>query len=125
MSVKLPYWSRDPFSHLSSAEKKRIKYAERDASERLRLIHPNGEFALRIPPKIPGRFYEPESMTTRRKGRVYMDPNPVKMKEPEKVHRVYRGRGRTLRMERENQDGFYFGYILVKTSLNCILYDSF
>ena len=105
MSAKLPYWSRDPFSHLSKDEKRRIRYVEKDSSERLRGIHPNGELALRIPPKIPGRFYEPESMTIRRKGRTYMDPIPGKMSQPEKMHPVYRGRGRLLRFEREREDG--------------------
>ena len=110
MPAKLPYWSKDPFSHLSKEEKRRIRYFERESSERMRRIHPNGEFALRIPPKIPGRFYEPESMTVRRQGRRYMEPHPVKMKEPEKMHRIYRGRGRILRLERENQEN------LTKTS---------
>ena len=105
MAVKLPYWSRDPFSHLSKEQKRLIRYAERESSDRMRGIHPNGDLALGIPPKIPGRFYEPESMTVRRKGRIYMEPNPVKMKEPEKVHPVYRGRGRLIRLEREAQDG--------------------
>ena len=103
MPVKQPYWSRDPFSHLSKEEKLRIKYIERESAEKLKAIHPNGELALRIPPKIRGRFYEPESMTIRRKGRVYMDPNPVKMKEPEKIHPIYRGRGRTIRLERDRE----------------------
>ena len=103
MAVKLPYWSRDPFSHLSGDEKKRIKYAERESSERMKRIHPNGEFAIHVPKRIPGRFHEPESMTTRRVGRIYMEPHPDKMKPP-KMHAIYRGRGRILRMERENQD---------------------
>ena len=106
MPVKLPYWSRDPFFHLSKDEKRRIRYVERTASERLRSIHPNGEMALKIPPKIPGRYTEPESMTIRRKGRIYMDPHPMKMKEPEKIHPIYRGRGRFLRFERERQEIF-------------------
>ena len=104
MAVRLPYWSRDPFSHLTLEEKRRIKYAEREASERLKRVHPNGEFALRIPKKLPGRIYEPESMTTRRVGRVYMDPHPSKMETP-KMNVIYRGRGRTLRLERELQEG--------------------
>ena len=102
--VKQPYWSRDPFSHLSKDEKRVIKYFERESSEKLKMLHPNGELALRIPPKIPGRFYEPESMTIRRPGRVYMEPNPHKMKgSPSKMHPVYRGRGRTLRIRREEE----------------------
>ena len=104
MPIKLPYWSRDPFSHLSKEEKRRIRYIERESSERMRRVHPNGELALSVPPKIPGRFYEPESMTTRRKGRKYLDHIPEKMKEPEKVGPVYRGRGRILRLERNLEE---------------------
>ena len=107
MPIKLPYWSRDPFSHLTMDEKRIIKYTERLASQRLKDVHPNGELALRVPPKIPGKFYEPESMTVRKPGRKYMDPIPGKMKEPEKVHPIYRGRGRTWRLERDEQAGFY------------------
>ena len=105
MAVKLPYWSRDPFSHLSKDENRRIKYVERDSSERLKGIHPNGELAMRVPRKIPGRFYEPESMTVRKKGRVYMDPIPDKMVQP-KMNAIYRGRGRLLRLEREREEQF-------------------
>ena len=103
MPVKLPYWSRDPFSHLSEEEKRNIKYIERASADRMRRIHPNGEFAMRVPKKIPGRFYEPESMTIRRPGRVYMEPHPTKMKPP-KANAIYRGRGRTWRLEREEQE---------------------
>ena len=42
---------------------------------------------------------EPESMTVRRKGRVYMIPKPT-MEQP----KIYRGRGRNLRIERERKD---------------------
>ena len=103
MPEKLPYWSRDPFSHLTKEEKRRIKYAERASADRMRRIHPNGEFALRVPKKLPGRIYEPESMTVRRPGRIYMEPHPSKMKSP-KMNAIYRGRGRVLRLEREEQD---------------------
>ena len=103
MPEKLPYWSRDPFSHLTPEEKRNIKYIERASSDRMKRFHPNGEFALRIPKKIPGRIYEPESMTTRRLGRKYMEPHPQKMKSP-KMHAIYRGRGRLLRLEREQQE---------------------
>lgn len=102
--VKQPYWSRDPFSHLSKDEKRKIKYIERFSSERMKIIHPNGELALRVPPKLPGRFVEPESMTYRRKGRQYMNPIPGKMKEPENLGAIYRGRGRVRRLERDSED---------------------
>ena len=98
--VKLPYWSRDPFGHMSDEEKRRIKYLERAADEERKKLNRNGNFALGIPPKLRGRIREPESMTTRRKGRVYMDPHPVKMKEPN----IWRGRGRTMRLERDQED---------------------
>ena len=104
--VKQPYWSRDPFSHLFKDQKKKIKYIERYSSERMKIIHPNGELAMGIPPKIIGRFVEPESMTQRRKGRVYMDPIPSKMKEPEKIGAIYRGRGRVRRLERDQEEQF-------------------
>lgn len=98
--VKLPYWSRDPFSHLSKEEKRRIKYIERGADEKLKAKNRNGNFALGIPQKLHGRIREPESMTIRKKGRIYMDPHPVKMKEP----KIWRGRGRTMRLERDQED---------------------
>ena len=104
--VKQPYWSRDPFSNLSKDEKRRIKYVERYSSERMKIIHPNGELALGVPPRIPGRFVEPESMTRRRKGRIYMKPIPGKMKEPKKMGAIYRGRGRVRRLERDEQVRF-------------------
>ena len=102
--VQLPNWTYDPFSHLSKDEKRRIRYIERDADEKMKQIHPNGGFMLKVPKKLPGRFTEPESMTIRRKGRVYMEPHPVKMKEP----KIWRGRGRTWRererVEREREE---------------------
>ena len=97
--VKLPYWSHDPFAHLSKDQKNEIKYAEREVDDRMKSIHPNGTFLLNIPPPLPGRMIEPESMTVRKKGRKYMDPHPVKMKTP----RLYRGRGRTWRLEAERK----------------------
>ena len=119
MPVKLPYWSRDPFSHLTDEEKRKIKYIERESSERMKKVHPNGELALRVPKKLPGRIYEPESMTIRKDGRVYMDPHPEKMKPP-KMNVIYRGRGRTWRLEREAQ-GFFVNIwvIILQTMMVC------
>lgn len=98
--TKLPNWRRDPFAHLSKAEKRIIKEIEKSSSQRLRSEHPNGEFALKVPLRIPGRMVEPESMTIRRKNRQYMEPHPVKMKEPV----IYRGKGRVRRLEREREE---------------------
>ena len=98
MPIRLPNWTRDPFAHLSRAEKKRIRHLEKESDDSLREAHPNGPFALKVPLKLPGRMREPESMTTRRKNRTYMDPKPT-MDQP----RIYRGRGRSLRLERERK----------------------
>ena len=99
MRTKMPNWNCDPFYYLSSAERKRYKRLERESDEKLREAHPNGTFALKVPRRIPGRMVEPESMTIRRKGRVYMDPKPSM--EPPKI---FRGRGRTMRLERERKE---------------------
>ena len=98
MSTQLPNWIRDPFQHLSRQEKRRIRRLEKESDDKLREAHPNGSFALKVPLKLPGRMREPESMTIRRKNRVYMDPKPT-MDPP----RMYRGRGRTMRLERERK----------------------
>lgn len=97
--VKLPNWSNDPFGHMTKDEKRRIKYLEREADEKLKSKNRNGTFCLRVPLKLPGRMVEPESMTIRRKGRQYMDPHPEKMKEP----KLWRGRGRVWRLERDRE----------------------
>ena len=97
-------WSVDPFSDLSKEDKKAYRYILRKSDEKLRAVHPNGPLALRIPPRIRGRLVEPESMTHRKKKLdEYMAPHPSKMKEP-KVGTIYRGRGRTLRLQRERED---------------------
>ena len=99
MRTQLPNWTRDPFSHLSREEKRRIRYMEKESDDKLREAHPNGPFALKVPLKLAGRMREPESMTTRRKNRVYMDPKPT-MDPP----KIYRGRGRSMRLERERKE---------------------
>ena len=97
--IKLPYWSRDPFAHLTEDEKTIIRYAEREVDNKMLALHPNGAFCLGVPPPLPGRFIEPESMTVRKVGRKYLEPHPTKMTEP----RIYRGRGRRWRLEAERQ----------------------
>ena len=68
--------------------------------------HPNGNFMLRIPKKLPGRMVEPESMTIRNKNRrPYLEPHPIKMEKPKICE--YRGRGRSWRVEREREEMFY------------------
>ena len=69
----------------------------------MKKAHPNGNFMLRVPLKIPGRMVEPESMTIRKKNRNYLKPHPIKMKEPT----LYRGRGRSWRVEREREERFF------------------
>ena len=108
--TKLPNWQRDPFAHLSKAEKRIIKEIEKSASQRLRSEHPNGEFALKVPLRLPGKMVEPESMTVRRKNRKYMEPHPVKMKNPV----IYRGKGRIRRLEREREEkGHFYSNIII------------
>ena len=99
MRAQLPNWNRDPFHHLSNSEKRQIRRLEKESDDKLREANPNGPFALKVPLKLPGRMREPESMTIRRKNRKYMDPKPT-MDQP----KIYRGRGRSMRLERERKE---------------------
>ena len=100
MRTRLPNWNNDPFYHLTKQEKRALKEMARSFSESLVQKNPNGTFALGVPNKLRGRFWEPESMTKRkRKLPDYMIPMK-KMEEPV----PYRGRGRLLKLHRERQD---------------------
>ena len=102
MRAKLPDWKIDPFHKLNRQEKKVLKEAAKGFNERLVQKNPNGTFCLGVPLKLKGRFEEPESMTVRRrKLRDYLVPMS-KMEPP----KLYRGRGRTRRLEREREDNF-------------------
>ena len=102
MPVKLPNWKIDPFQKLTRTQKRELKEAAKGFNERLVRKNPNGTFCLGIPFKLKGRFEEPESMTVRRrKLKNYLVPMS-KMEPP----KLYRGRGRTRRLEREREDRF-------------------
>ena len=90
---------RDPFSEMSPDEKKRYQDVERSARRKMRKVSKNETFNIGVPKEtMPVTMREPESMTTRTTGKKYLIRHP-KMKAP-----VYRGRGRTLRLERDAKD---------------------
>ena len=103
MRTKLPNWNRDPFHDLTKTEKKKWKEILKASDQKLRDQNGNGVFSLRIPARLPGRMIEPESMTRKRRGRnsgrPYMEPSP-KMEPP----RLYRGRGRVVRLNRDREE---------------------
>ena len=91
---------RDPFSGMSPAEKQRYTDVERRARRKMRKASDRNEtFNIGVPREaIPVRMREPESMTTRTAGKQYLVRQPD-MKAP-----VYRGRGRSMRLERDAKD---------------------
>ena len=89
---------RKLFPNMTKSKKKTYIQIERDARERLKNYSRNCTFLLGIPPKLRNRMREPESMTTRKKNRTYLQPSPL-MESP----RVYRGRGRSRRLQRDQE----------------------
>ena len=90
---------RDPFDGMSPAEKKRYEDVEKRARQKMRKVSRNEAFNIGIPREsMPLKMREPESMTTRTAGKQYLVRQPD-MKAP-----VYRGRGRSMRLERDAKD---------------------
>ena len=90
---------RDPFSEMSPAEKKQYEDVERKARKKMRKVSRNEAFNIGIPREsMPITMKEPESMTTRTAGKTYL-VRQSDMKAP-----IYRGRGRSMRMERDLKD---------------------
>ena len=97
---------RKLFPKMSRVKRKEYIAIEREAREKLKEFSRNQTFALGIPRKLRNRMREPESMTIRKAKRNYLQPSPL-MEEP-KLSRIYRGRGRSLRIQRDAEDSFRF-----------------
>ena len=68
--VKLPYYIVDPFSKLNLQQKDLLRKIEAKATNDLNDRHHLGSFALDIPDPLDYDFWEPESMTTRRRDKI-------------------------------------------------------
>ena len=84
-AVKLPNHVVDPFSPLTKDQKRLCRKVEVRRSNELDSQHYLGTFALSIPDPLDYFFWEPESMTTRRRSKIGQKLiRSPKMKPPEK-----------------------------------------
>lgn len=105
-SPKLPYHVVKPFGELSKSMKKIYKDRERAISDDLDRQSYMGSFGLSIPEPIDYFFWEPESMTTRKRTVPKLKRNP-KMEPPKpNLGRFIRPNGnrRQQRIAREIKD---------------------
>ena len=94
---------RDPFQDMSPAERQRYIDVERKARRKMRKVSKNETFNIGVPREsMPVTMKEPESMTTRSARNNYL-VRQSDMKAP-----VYRGRGRSMRLERDAKDRIKF-----------------
>ena len=106
--VKLPNYIVDPFSVLTGRQKQVCREAETKANADLNKRHYLGPFALEIPEPLDYDFWEPESMTLRKKSKIEqkLQRNP-KMNPPDKnLGRFIRPNGdrRQQRIAKEIKD---------------------
>ena len=106
--VKLPNYIVDPFSVLTKRQKQVCREAETKANADLNKRHYLGPFALGIPDPLDYDFWEPESMTIRKKSKIEqkLKRNP-KMNPPDKnLGRFIRPNGnrRQQRIAKEIKD---------------------
>ena len=83
--IKLPNYVVDPFAVLTLDQKRLLRKVEKRSVDELDSQHYLGQFALDIPEPLDYDFWEPESMTTRKRGKnqLKMQRNP-NMKPPDK-----------------------------------------
>ena len=95
---------RDPFGDFSPGQKESYIDVEKKARKKMREVSRNEAFNINIPRGMSVTMKEPESMTTYRRAsaQTYM-VRQDKMKAP-----VYRGRGRSMRMQRDSKELMLF-----------------
>ena len=95
---------RDPFGNLSPSQRDSYIDVEKKARKKMREVSRNEAFNINIPRGMSVTMKEPESMTTYRRSsaQTYL-VRQEKMKAP-----IYRGRGRSMRMQRDSKELMLF-----------------